>query len=310
MQELTIPAPTANEVFRGYDERDLPLFEEFRRLDPKPKPEAGFVKDFFGTRMRTTSLWDRARENDGRVLNFPLPHDLYEAVEWIGLFKAMKSAGSHFTIMELGAGHGPWIAAGHQVAKVCGKTAHVVGVEADPGRYGLMAQNMADNGITSADLVNGAVGVEGGHARWPRIADPSNAAGARPVQIGDDGSADEGDVSYMTSDLADQVDVTIYSFESLLNRQPLWDLVHIDIQGWEHKIVGANLDLLSEKVRWILIGTHSRSIEGRLIDMLRDRWVLENDKPCQFDYRNTRASLEATTTIDGTQVWRNTATPS
>ena len=92
----------------------------------------------------------------------------------------------------------------------------------------------------------------------------------------------------------------------LLATQPVWDLVHIDVQGSEVEICRAGLAGLQERVRWLVIGTHSRVIEGALIALLRDAgWVLENEKPCRFTFSPTALDLVAMTTLDGTQVWRN-----
>ena len=66
-----------------------------------------------------------------------------------------------------------------------------------------------------------------------------------------------------------------------------------------------SLDLLLRKVRWLVIGTHSRSIEGHLIEVLGSNgWELRNEKPCRI--RPARGSLSAANTLaDGTQVWKN-----
>ena len=96
------------------------------------------------------------------------------------------------------------------------------------------------------------------------------------------------------------------SFDSVLEREPLWDLVHIDVQGTESELCSDSVEILNQRVRWLVIGLHSRKIDGDLIDLFfRHGWILENEKPTRFDYNPSVASLEAMTNKDGTQVWRN-----
>ncbi|WP_216074149.1 hypothetical protein, partial [Acinetobacter baumannii] len=52
------------------------------------------------------------------------------------------------------------------------------------------------------------------------------------------------------------------------------DLLHIDIQGGEADLIAACLPVLKERVAYILIGTHSRQIEGRIFDvLLNEGWT-------------------------------------
>ena len=223
----------------------------------------------------------------------PVPHDLFEAIEWVGLLKAVASAcEGRFAMMELGAGWGPWLAAGAVAARLRGlHDLRLLGVEADPGRFALMRQHFLDNDLDpdAHRLVCAAVGVEAGHARWPRIADPPNAAGARPVQESG-GKLDADDVAYMQGGLEDFIDVEIVPLGDLLAEQEVWDLVHIDVQGWEAKLCAGCVEPLNRRVRWLIIGTHSRPIDGEVIAILHAAgWVLENEKPTRFRFDPAKA---------------------
>lgn len=302
-----VPAATPGEIYTGYGVGDLWVFKPF--LGGNPQPEPGFITDFMGTRTRTASLWDGVQDLDGRVMGRPVPHDLFEACEWIGVLKAVLSAqGGRIAIMELGAGWGPWIVAAAVAARLRGITdIHLLGVEADPGRFALMRQHLIDNGLDPASqtLLCAAVGVEAGQARWPRIVDPANAAGARPVRDSAAG-LDAADTDYMGGGLADFIDVDILPMADLLARQPVWDLVHIDVQGWETQLCAGCIDALNERVRWLLIGTHSRTIDGEIIAILfKAGWVLEHEKPTRFRFNPAIASLEQMAEVDGVQAWRN-----
>lgn len=295
------------DIFSGYGPQDLRVFDDFVHADPQPM--RGWVTDFIGTRTRTSSLWNDARQFDGKVTPRPVPHDLYEAIEWIGLLRAVAEArDGRFVMAELGAGFGPWIGAGASAARLRGiHDFHLTGVEADPGRFALMEQHMADNGVAPGQqrLYCAAVGVEVGHARWPRIADPANASGGRPIREGAEG-IDRDDAAYIPHAVEDHIDVRIVPLAMILAEHPVWDLLHVDVQGWETRLCAGTIDDLNAKVRRMVIGTHSRVIDGQLIEILTGAgWVLENEKPSRFTFDPAKASIELMTEIDGTQIWRN-----
>ncbi len=299
---------TPGEVYAGYSDADMWVFDPF--ADLSPNPEAGFVTDWLGTRTRTTSLWGWAREYDGQTTPSPVPHDLYEAVEWVGMLKSVvRAPGPRFTMMELGAGFGPWLGAASTAARHLGLTDQfLLGVEADPGRFDMMRQHLIDNGHDPEQhrLICGAVGDKPGKARWPHIGDPADATGARPVTESSTG-LDKDDNAYMGGAVETHfIEVEIHPFSGLLKEQPVWDLVHIDVQGWETKICEDAIALLNERVRWLNIGTHSRVIDGDLIRLFHDAgWVLENEKPTRFTYKPEQQSIDMMTEVDGCQVWRN-----
>jgi hypothetical protein len=89
-------------------------------------------------------------------------------------------------------------------------------------------------------------------------------------------------------------------------REPSWDLVHIDVQGDEVEICRSCIDELNSRVRRVIAATHSRKLDGDFLElMFRAGWYLEHEKPAKFAFMPNRTALEAMTTIDGTQVWRN-----
>ena len=80
------------------------------------------------------------------------------------------------------------------------------------------------------------------------------------------------------------------------------DLMHIDIQGGEADLIEGSLSILSEKVAYIVVGTHSRRIERRVRDALSDAgWLLEIERPAIYKMRLTGPRLK----VDGLQGWRN-----
>jgi FkbM family methyltransferase len=292
-------------LFEGYHRRDLQLFFRFDTSGVRPTP--GFITDWIGSRVRLTSLWrSAAREGVDRVIQpLPIPGDYHaEAVEWIGVLKAVLAAENSFSVMELGAGFGPWLAASCAAARARGiEDLHLCGVEGEPGRFALLQQNMEDNQLSGADIAlhSGAIGVERGWARWPRVARPTEGGG-RPLRQDNDE-----DRKYYSKfpPVKEFIDVEIIPLGNLLNDRELWDLVHIDIQGTEAELSEGCIGELSERARYVVVGTHARWIEGELMKIfLNAGWILENEKPAKLR-TEAYTELNYDCYIDGTQVWRN-----
>ena len=288
--------------YPGYKPEDLAIFDEF--LGANPQPRNGFLTEFIGSVARISLLWDGCRSLDGQVLPLPIPCDYHaEAVEWIGMLKAVRAARGSFTAMEFGAGHGPWIAASAAAARLRGiNELRLCAVEGDPGRFAFLRQNIEDNDLTihNVTLLQAAVGSRDGWARWPKVSDPRNVAGARPLRDGN-----HEDQTYLGHLVEDTVEVEVAAASRLLMSARIWDFVHIDVQGTEAELCGASLAALSERVRYLVIGTHSRKADGDLMEiLLNGGWLLEHEKPARMECAPS-SSLIALTTIDGTQVWRN-----
>lgn len=82
------------------------------------------------------------------------------------------------------------------------------------------------------------------------------------------------------------------------------DLLHMDIQGGEADLIASSLKLLTERVRYLVVGTHSRQIEGAIFDVLLDAgWKLEIERPAVLSL----ADKSPVVTVDGVQGWRNSA---
>jgi hypothetical protein len=306
------PQLPTSQWYRGYSDEDLSVFEEFPPVPGASQP--GYIVDFLGIRTRVTYATPFA-EFDGRVFSTPVPvGDWFhaETIEYVGLLKSVLTATDRYAVLELGAGWGPWLVSGATAAKRRGITdIRLHGVEGDREHFAFMQSHFRDNGFDPAAyrLDNAVIGVTPGRARWPKLAVPSADWGGRPLACsGRDGNfagnAKESDYRGLRYD--EYIDVEMLSFDGVLERETLWDLVHIDVQGGEAELCSASAEMLTQRVRWLVIGLHSRKIDGELIDLFfRNGWILENEKPTQFSYNPAAASLEAMTFVDGTQVWRN-----
>lgn len=287
------------QLFRGYSDVDTAILGEFARDGLTPEP--GFIVDFIGVRTRATSLWPAARALAGNVIKVPIPGDFHaETIEWLGLLKSVKSARGEYVAIELGAGFGPWAIAGGTAARSRGiRKIKLYAVEGDPHHFRFLRQHFEDNGFNPDEhiLLEAAVGVERGVAQWPVMEDTSAEWGSRPIMP---------DGDYLGRAFERTKDIAVIPMADLIRRERHRDLVHIDVQGHEVDICRSCLDDLNERVSWIVVGTHSRKLDGDMLELMCGMdWELEHEKPTKFTYYRNPKTLEGMTLADGTQVWRN-----
>jgi FkbM family methyltransferase len=301
-----------NQIYTGIDPQDLAIFEKYR--NPTASPDPGFYTDFMGVKTRLSYFGIKDTHHDKAVGEIPFPSDgLHaEAVEYVAALYAVEtSAASSFTAVELGAGYGPWLAFSAKAAQHRGiKKINVVAVEGDRPRLALLRTNFGDNGLPVPDesgygalgevrskLIHGAISDTNGTVTFG--SQSVHDWGAAPVENGDA-------VDYRGLEVNGEA-INSYTIEHVISDLPSVDFLHMDIQGFEARAVRASLDALLSKVRVMLIGTHSRKIEGELFEMLFGQgWRIFCEKPCKF-LRKEASNLAALTTVDGAQVWVNTA---
>lgn len=292
------------QLYAGYAPEEIVLLDAFPSV--KARPELGFVVDSFGIRTRVEYFPAAAHLLDGTALGRPLPPSpplQSDTVEYLGVLKSVITASSQFVALEVGAGWGSWLVFGGVAARHRGiERIRLYGVEADPDHVSFMRRHLQDNGFPPDEhtLIHAAVGSSGGRTRFPKSVDASADWGARPFF--DRAS----DIDYRGLTVDATFEVEILALKDLLAREPVWDLVHIDVQGTETSLCASAIHQLGERVRYLVVGTHSRKIDGDLIDLLfRAGWDLENEKPARFAYHRDLPTLEAMTLWDGTQVWCN-----
>lgn len=272
------------------------ITKDFRPFCTAPAG-AGSFNDFLGSTTRCAFLPEGFQAISQAVMGPPgstLNPPLHDAPEWVGTLRAINDASGSFTVVELGAGWAPWLVAGQKLADRKGITdVHLMGVEGDQGHMAFMEQNFIDNGIDPAKhrLIYGVVGAKDGIARFPDISASESDYGSAAVY-------DDGDSS------RPMIEVPCFSLNGLLDSLPYHvDLIHCDIQGSEADVMAATADLLDKKVRRVVVGTHSRTVEGLLIDQFSAMgWKLEHESVCA--YRQEDSGTMALS-LDGVQVWRN-----
>jgi len=257
------------------------------------------------------SMFSSAQQLKGRVFpNLPVPHDgVYgHDAEYTSLLTAIEGAPNreHFTAVELGAGWGPWISAVGVVCKRLGfKSINLVGVEAHDAKFEMLREHMNRNGLLNVDGVNtklmlGAAWKEDTQLHFPKISVRDHGAAA---------TDSPGETDYR-GNAAEHVAVNAYSVPTICEGLQRVDYMHWDIQGAELATARASIDFLERNVRYLFIGTHSRAIEGHLLELFYGRkWDVLQQTPCAFNYNREAPSLEAMTWQDGEIFLRNPHLP-
>jgi len=290
------------QTIKGYSDEDEQLLKSFVPVIPTSADgKDGFIVDFLGCRTRV-DYSSATHLLSGRVFGYPIPQDWFsETIEWMGLIKSVLHARQSYRILELGAGWAPWLVAGGTLARRQGISDIVLyGVEADPVRCQYARTHLQDNGFDPAShhIVEAAVGTASGHAFWPEGSDLGGDYGARPL--------DASGRDYLGREFAKTRMVPVVGIADLLLSECTWDLVHVDVQGMEAELCRFCLELLNERVRWLVIGTHSRKQDGDLMDLFwQAGWCLEHEKPSHILFDAQKPTLEGMVTHDGAQVWRN-----
>ena len=300
------PPPAGDyDVFRGYfpeDEQRVPRF-----MAPNLRPEPAVYVDAFGVKVDPSYCpWVKAGDV-GTGPPFPSSY-LSDGIEFAAAAIALEMAAGRptFTAVELGAGWGPWTSMMALCAERAGfKTIHLAAFEADRARFEVMQQHLALNGIDGKRFrlatFCAAAWWRDETLYWPRDAGVQDAglavsSGERPTHDYR-GKAFEFD------------EIPALSIATALADYPPIDFLHIDIQGSEWELISHTIDYLSAHVRTMFVGTHSRKIEGDLIDLLRTRgWLLLRERPCRFYSTEPTATLVGQTYHDGGQFWRNERT--
>jgi FkbM family methyltransferase len=295
-----------NDFFGGWAPADVDLFNKYhRKIDGSP----GYISDYFGVRTRTDYVpW--ASRLDGLSLGEPpIPDDAVraEAIEYFALLDTLDAtSGASFTMVELGASYAPWGCMAGAIAKRLGKRATIRAVEASAYFHSLIAENFAANGLSgkspdpSMDVaaIHGAVGIRKGSIFFPVV--------TSAFENGGQAAAAAPDKDYTGRAVAHE-EVPVRTLDEIFQGLDVIDFLHCDIQGSEGEVLIHGASQISQKVRRMFIGTHSRKIEGDLIECYhRNGWRLVRERPVTFDYRADLASVVGMTTRDGGQYWINT----
>jgi len=282
----------------GLRPADLSLLTAFLPAERSPLP--GFLVDFLGLRTRTAFI-EHGSMLGGTLGGLPVPGDFHaDTSEWVSFIRAMTLSHGSFVAAELGAGWGPWTATAHCLAGRLGfDTVRLYAVEADPVIFRRLQQHLLDNAVPPevVRLRNAVVAEEPGHRPWAVRDEDSVDYGASAAAGGED---------YRGLPTGRVIEVPALALSELLREEPVWDLLHIDLQGSEEGLCRAAMTDLSARVRQVIVATHSKALDAGCFDAFHEAgWrCLCNTAPVVL-HEAAAHSLQAMTQTDGMQHWYN-----
>ena len=304
--ETKIKAPLVPEAFKNphgalfyyyaYGMNPIELIEEFARNDLKPEPNIAI--NFIGLKTPVEVYPPVLEAHKGSVEAPPSPGNWHaDIAEWASAFHAVKKSGNTFRIIEVGCGWGCWLANTAIIARSLGKAVELIGIEGDANHLSNARKTLKLNGFSDSDfkLFNGVAGPDKGKAIFPNYAAGDAAWGGEAIF-----SPSKDELLQAEGDPSKQV-LDCYTLNSVSDGD-IVDLLHIDIQGAEVDFVEGNFQDISSLVRRVLVGTHSRVIEGRLSDIfLSAGWKMEMDRPALMPIIDGLPKVA----VDGVHLWVN-----
>jgi hypothetical protein len=260
-------------------------------------PINGRILNYFGVAIDPQFFPSILGDRAGEVEQETIPANWHaDVAEFGAALRSVDLAKGSFAMIELGCGWGCWMNITGVAARRVGLDVSLIGVEADSNHAAFANQSLSENGFAPEQIkiYQGVAAALVGEALFP--SQEGDHWGLSPV---------------FHSTLVQRNEALASGHYNILPMVPLSeiaagynriDLLHMDIQGGEADLVADTLDFLKERVAYILIGTHSRSIEGRLWNILNDAgWLLEIERPAIFMNQENKLQLS----VDGVQGWRN-----
>ncbi len=274
-----------------------------RHAVPDLQPSPGHLRNFLGVLVDADMLPVSLGPRDGQVEAIPIPANWHaDIAEWAAALRAVDLAQDRFTVIELGCGWGCWMNNTGAAARRAGLEPRLVGIEGDTGHLAFARDTCAANGFDLAQVTlhHGVAAGRSGIALFPRQEAGGGEWGLRPILAATD------EQCRAAAETASHDALPMIPLAELAAPLARVDLLHVDIQGGEATLVAECLATLDEKVAYLVIGTHSRQIEGALFDtLLRSGWRLEIERPAILSLGPVAAGSKPTVTVDGVQGWRN-----
>lgn len=294
---MTLTRPLHDALYHYYCEFDaIALLQRFARADQVPSPDA--VTNFLGVATPVAVFPPILTPLAGKIEGLPVPGNWHaDVAEWAGALQAVERASGTFRIVELGCGWGCWLVNMGRAARDRGLSVDLIGIEGDRHHLDNAHAVLQRNGFSDRDftLHHGVAGPKAGQAIFPNPDADQAAWGGEAIFY-----PDAETLAQAAEDSSVQI-LTCQTLADLSGAQPI-DLLHIDIQGAEVDYVKGNMEGLQHYVRHVLIGTHSRVIEGQLMSHFSEAgWHLEMERPAVTPLKNGAPRTQ----IDGIQVWRN-----
>jgi hypothetical protein len=264
------------------------------------KPTAGVLTNFIGTRIKPQIHPEVLEKLAGKLEGPPDPGNWHaDIAEWAAALRSVRQAKGTYRIVELGCGWGCWLVNMGVAARQSGLAVDLIGVEGNHLHLGNADETLRLNGFGDSEftLLHGIAAPREGKALFPNPDTKNSVWNGEAVFYPD--------AKTLKRAQADR-DVQVLDCYPLskLGEGAVIDLLHIDIQGAEVEYMRGNLEGANTYVKRVLIGTHSRSIEGALMDLFLDAgWKMEMERPALTPLHRGMP----VTKIDGVQMWANPA---
>lgn len=261
----------------------------------------GYQTNFMGVRVDPRYLPEVLGSRVGELEGLPIPANWHaDLAEWGAALRAVDIApGPDFVMAELGCGWGCWMTNTGVAAKKRGLRVKLMGIEGDAGHCEFARECLLTNNFEDAEfsVTRGVAAAQCGQALFPKQDRPGVAWGLEPVF-----GASAEQVHRATAGGSFDV-LPMIPLAELFSDVSRVDLLHVDIQGGEGDLLDGTRAVLDEKVAYIVVGTHSRQLEGRIMTtMLQAGWILEMERPAVLAL-NARG--EPRIEVDGVQGWCN-----
>lgn len=282
------------------------IFDRFPRWEGKV--EAGFSVNFLGVVTRNDFFTLMGKNPNPRFESTRLPAFDEEYFEWIDLLQAVAAAKQAFTMIELGAGYGRWLANGVAALQSTNRLPYrLIGVEPEPTHYQWMKLHFKDNRVDlqKCHLLEAAASGTDGWV-WFYVGRPDEWYGQAIAPTVSGGLLRKLGASLTKSGMVGSEEVRkvrSISLNTLLQPLEQVDLIDLDVQGAELEVLESSHEQLCEKVGRVHIGTHSRNIEEGLRVLFRGLgWTNLNDYGSNSESETPYGSIKFQ---DGVQTWVN-----
>lgn len=266
--------------------------------DKNVQSDPGVVTNFIGTKIPPKVHPRILQKKCGTVEGPPNPGNWHaDIAEWAAALRSVQLSNDTYRIIELGCGWGCWMTNMGVAARSVGRKVDLIGVEGNHLHLVNAEETLHLNGFDAQNfkLFHGVAAPREGYALFPSSGTEQTCFNGEAIFFPDP-------ETLRRAHADDSVQVLdCYPLGKLSNRQNV-DLLHIDIQGAEADYVEGSIEDLNSYVYRVLIGTHSRGIEGRLMEMfLAAGWLLEMERTAVTPLKDGRPE----TVIDGVQMWAN-----
>ena len=258
--------------------------------------EQGFITNYMGIKFPTKILSSFLDSKSGSIDHIPIPANWHTDIIEIGsVLKIVKESGETFKMIEIGSGWGCWMTISGCAAKMLNKSVEVIGIEGSKTYCNLSIEVLKKNNFKEDEfkIFNKIIGKKKGFSLFPKNENDADWGMEAKIYPTEDEikNAQKSD----NYNIVERVPLS-----DILNSKV--DLIHMDIQGSEVDFIREQFNILVKYAKNIVIGTHSRLIDGQLIEFFQNKnFKLCGERPTLTKYIND----EIITMTDGLQFWKN-----